>query len=341
MNQYINDFYTKVDIDAEAVDRIISASKTAKPRKTVGKTVTVASVSAAVLVIGIICVWIVHPLFDKTPLPSYETITEMGQAGARGDALITHDGFAVAVEGAYSNGETIYVALFGDYNRWEWDCDTPPDTIRYSYEENDGSCFSVNDRPAELVTEDIVLRRSGGFFKGVMALSIDEPSSGARLEMVIPSFDIYSNNAYVKTISQPFEMEGGVFRAYSDNEEALLNGDNILYVKSILQYERTAVGDYICGISVNYYVPDDWENGGMDIRVRVFNKGGGEIALTRTLSSRGADGRGKNIECSFDFPDSRYITVALYDVNASNQSDPLQEYDVVLNDLSYPLTFLD
>ena len=41
---------------------------------------------------------------------------------------------------------------------------------------------------------------------------------------------------------------------YTDNEEALLNGDNILFIKSIVQYPHGAVGDYICGIEMQYAV---------------------------------------------------------------------------------------
>ena len=253
MNKQIINFYNKVDIDNYAAERIITVSKSAKPRRTVNKIAVIASASAAALVIGILSVFLFRSMdpdcISERLLPSYDTISKVGSTATGNDALIAHDGLAVAIENAYSNGKTMYIALFGEYI----DSDSAPDTLRYSFSEGDGSSFTVNGRAAKLKTKDIILTKSGKLFKGVIEIEIDEPSSAARLEMTIPSFEIYSDNTLVKKIIEPFKIDGGIIRAYTDNEEALLNGDNILFIKSIVQYPHRAVGDYICGIEMQYF----------------------------------------------------------------------------------------
>ena len=82
-------------------------------------------------------------------MPSYDTISKVGSTATGNDALIAHDGLAVAIENAYSNGKTMYIALFGEYI----DSDSAPDTLRYSFSEGDGSSFTVNGRAAELKTK--------------------------------------------------------------------------------------------------------------------------------------------------------------------------------------------
>ena len=250
MHKQIQNFYDKVDIGNHAVNRIIAVSKFAKPHRTVNKVAVIASACAAALVIGILSVCLFRSMepdgLAERYLPSYDTIARIGSTATGNDALIAHDGLAVAIESAYSNGKTMYIALFGEYI----DTDAAPDTLHYSYSEGDGASFTVNGRTAELKTKDIILTKNGKLFKGVVELEIDEPSSAARLELTIPSFEIYSNHTLVKKIIEPFKMDGGVIRAYTDNEKALLNGENILFIKSIVQYPRGAVGDYICGIEM-------------------------------------------------------------------------------------------
>ena len=230
----------------------------------------------------------------------------------------------------------MYVALFGEYIASDRNADSAPDTLRYSFSEGDGSSFTVNGRAAKLKTKDIILTKSGKLFKGVIEIEIDEPSSAARLEMTIPSFEIYSDNTLVKTINEPFKMDGGVVRAYTDNEEALLKGDNILFIKSIVQYPHGAVGDYICSVEMQYYVPNEMIHNGKDIQAKIFNEDGSEIAMTNSLQNGDRSGNGMMMLRSYGFPDSRKIKVVLYDAN-SEENKPIQEYDVTLNDLNWSL----
>ena len=169
MNKQIINFYNKVDIDNYAAERIITVSKSAKPRRTVNKIAVIASASAAALVIGIFSVFLFRSMdpdcVSERLLPSYDTISKVGSTATGNDALIAHDGLAVAIENAYSNGKTMYIALFGEYI----DSDSAPDTLRYSFSEGDGSSFTVNGRAAKLKTKDIILTKSGKLFKGVVA----------------------------------------------------------------------------------------------------------------------------------------------------------------------------
>ena len=344
MNKQIINFYNKVDIDNYAAERIITVSKSAKPRRTVNKIAVIASASAAALVIGILSVFLFrsmdHDCVSERLLPSYDTISKIGSTATGNDALIAHDGLAVAIENTYSNGKTMYVALFGEYIASDRNADSAPDTLRYSFSEGDGSSFTVNGRAAKLKTKDIILTKSGKLFKGVIEIEIDEPSSAARLEMTIPSFEIYSDNTLVKTINEPFKMDGGVVRAYTDNEEALLKGDNILFIKSIVQYPHGAVGDYICSVEMQYYVPNEMIHNGKDIQAKIFNEDGSEIAMTNSLQNGDRSGNGMMMLRSYGFPDSRKIKVVLYDAN-SEENKPIQEYDVTLNDLNWSLDFED
>ena len=340
MNKQIQNFYDKVDIGNHVAERIITMSKTATPRRTVNKIAVIASASSAALVVGILSVFLFrsmeHAFITERFIPSYDTISKVGSIATGNDALIAHDGLAVAIENAYSNGKTMYVALFGEYI----DSDSVPDTLRYSYSKGDGSSFTVNSKTAELKTKDIILTKSGKLFKGVIEMEIDEPSSAARLEMTIPSFEIYSDNTLVKTINEPFKMDGGVVRAYTDNEEALLKGDNILFIKSIVQYPHGAVGDYICSVEMQYYVPNEMIHNGKDIQAKIFNEDGSEIAMTNSLQNGDRSGNGMMMLRSYGFPDSRKIKVVLYDAN-SEENKPIQEYDVTLNDLNWSLDFED
>lgn len=344
MNKQIKIFYDKVDIANHAADRIITVSKSAKPRRTVNKIAVIASASAAALVIGILSVFLFRSMdpdcISERLLPSYDTISKIGSTATGNDALIAHDGLAVAIENTYSNGKTMYVALFGEYIASDRNADSAPDTLRYSFSEGDGSSFTVNGRAAKLKTKDIILTKSGKLFKGVIEIEIDEPSSAARLEMTIPSFEIYSDNTLVKTINEPFKMDGGVVRAYTDNEEALLKGDNILFIKSIVQYPHGAVGDYICSVEMQYYVPNEMIHNGKDIQAKIFNEDGSEIAMTNSLQNGDRSGNGMMMLRSYGFPDSRKIKVVLYDAN-SEENKPIQEYDVTLNDLNWSLDFED
>ena len=218
MNKQIKIFYDKVDIGNHAADRIITVSKSAKPRRTVNKIAVIASASAAALVIGILSVFLFRSMdpdcISERLLPSYDTISKIGSTATGNDALIAHDGLAVAIENTYSNGKTMYVALFGEYIASDRNADSAPDTLRYSFSEGDGSSFTVNGKAAKLKTKDIILTKSGKLFKGVIEIEIDEPSSAARLEMTIPSFEIYSDNTLVKKIIEPFKIDGGIINIY-------------------------------------------------------------------------------------------------------------------------------
>ena len=341
MNKQIQAFYKHVDIGDAAVERILAASKTAKPRRTVNRTAVIVSVSAAALIVGILSVFLFRSAepanTSELIMPSYETVLKIGNSASGNDALIAHDGLAVAVESVYSNGETVYIALFGEYIDDRHD-EPAPDTLRYAYSGGDGSSFTVNGRTAELKTKEIVLTKSGKLFKGVMEIGIDESSSAARLEMRIPWFELYSGDSLVKKIAEPFETEGGVIRAYAEDEKALLSGDSILYIKSIVQYPRGAIGEYDCGVELQYYVPDELIRDGKDIQARAYNEDGSEISEVNAFQYNNRDGR--LMLRSFGFPESRNIRVVLYDANAEEYK-PIQEYEVTLNDLAWPLAFED
>lgn len=339
MTKQIHDFYNQIAVSDDITERMIKTSKTAKPHRTINKIAVIAAASAAVLIIGLFSLLIFRSLqphyTSGQTVPSYDTVLKIGNVGTGDDALIAHDGLAVAIESAYSNGKTVYVALFGEYIQ----NDIATDTLQYSFSEGGGAVFTVNGKAAKLNTKDIVLKKSGKLFKGVISLEIDEPASAARLDMIIPAFDIYSDTSLIKTVSGPFELEGGIIRAYTDNESALLNGDNVLYIQSIVQNPRDTVGDYVCGIEIQYSVPYEMINSGKDIQAKVFNEDGSEILMSNSLEYADLSGNRKNMLRSFDFPDSRNIKVMLYDANDNNKT--IQEYDVVLNDLDWPLAFDD
>jgi len=336
MTKQIHDFYNRIAVSDSTAEHIIKTSKTAKPRRTINKIVVIAAASAAALALGFFsALFIRYQHIPQQAVPSYETVVKIGNTGIGDDALIAHDGLAVAIESACSNGKTIYVALFGELIQ----NDINADSLRYTCSEGDGTVFTVNGKAAKLNTKDIVLKKSGKLFKGIIELEIDEPASAARLDMTIPAFGIYSNGSQIKNISEPFELEGGIIRNYTNNENALLNGNNVLYIQSIVQNPRDAVGDDICGIEMQYFVPYEMINSGKDIQAKIFNKDGSEILMSNSLEYADRSGNGKIMLRSFEFPDSRNIKVMLYDANDNHQT--IQEYDVILNDLDWSLAFED
>ncbi len=339
MTKQIHDFYNRIAVSDDKTEHIIKTSKTAKPNRSINRIAVIAAASAAALIIGLFSLLIFRSLqphyTSGQAAPSYDTVLRIGNAGTGNDALIAHDGLAVAIESAYSDGKTVYVALFGEYVQ----NDVTANTLRYTYSEGNSAVFTVNGKAAKLNIKDIVLKKSGKLFKGIISFETDEPASAARLDMTIPSFDIYSNRTLIKTVSGPFELEGGIIRAYTYDEKALLNGDNVLYIQSIVQNPRDAVGDYACGIEMQYYVPYEMIYSGKDIQARVFNENGSEISMSNSLEYANSSGNGKIMLRSFDLPDNRNIKVILYDANDNNKT--IQEYDVVLNDLDWSLAFDD
>ncbi|MBQ3417123.1 MAG: hypothetical protein IJH32_04740 [Ruminococcus sp.] len=332
MNRYINDFYTKVDIDADAVDRIIAASKTAKPRKTVSKIIIPVSTCAAVLVILALPALIFqtttvtidknNDMFTYSNIEKFESVTT-----AADDVLYSHGGIALWIEGAYFNGHKMYVAVKGECIEYDWADSSLPDILRFTDFSDEQTIFSINDIPVTPVGDEIVLTKNRKYYEGVVQFNFENEESLVFLKMNLPMIDAYSGGTFTKTVSGPFEMSDVISRTYTVDEERVLNSNDEMYIRSVAAYPHRALNEPEMGLLMDYYIPDEIYASGIRINAKIYNEDGTEVALIQEFQSRAESGF---IKCAgYDYPAGRNVKVVLTDAVSS---DVLQEYEVYLND---------
>ena len=331
MNRYINDFYAKVDIDADAVDRIIAASKTAKPRKTAGKIMIPVSACAAVLVIlalPVLIFQITTVTVDETDdMFTYSNI-ERFESVAAGDeeALLSHDGIALWIEGAYFNGHKMYVAVKGECIEYDWTESSLPDILRFTDFSDERACFSINDIPVRPVGDEIVLTKNRKYYEGVVQFNFENEESLVYLKMNLPAIDAYSGGSFTKTVSGPFETSNVISRVYTVNEEKVLNGNDEMYVKnvSVLSEASEQV------LSVESFIPAALIRD-MDIKAAAYDENSKELALVDEIQLFKEKEQGYSKWFTFAASSSKKVHIVLYDAGSTESDKPLQEYDVTLN----------
>ena len=332
MNRYINDFYTKVDIDADAVDRIIAASKTAKPHKTVNKIAVIVSTCAAALVIGVFSLLMfqmTNATIDKTnDLFTYSNIEKFECISTGGDdVLYSHDGIALWIAGGYFNGQKMYVAVKGECLEYDWTESSLPNILKFTDFSDEQTFFSINDIPVTPVGDEIVLTKNRKYYEGVVQFNFENEESLVYLKMNLPTIDAYSGGTFTKTVSGPFEISDVISRTYTVDEERVLNSNDEMYIQSIAAYPHKAMNEPEIGLLIDYYIPDGTYASGIRVKSKIYNEDGTEVALIQEFQSRKESGF---MKCAgYDYPIGRNVKVVLIDAVSS---DVLQEYEVYLND---------
>ena len=212
----INDFYTKIDINADAVDRIIATSKTAKPHKTVNRIAVIVSTCAATMVIGVFSVLMfqmtkatnnnTNDLFTYSNIEKFEGVT------VGGDTLQSHDGIALWINGAYLNGHKMYVAVKGECLQSDWADGSLPDILKYTAFSDEQAYFSINDIPVKPVGDKIVLTKNRNYYEGVVQFDFENEESLVYLKMNLPTIDAYYDGTFTKTVFGPFDMSNVISR---------------------------------------------------------------------------------------------------------------------------------
>lgn len=325
MNKNISDFYTKVNMGEATINRIIATAETAEPRKSMNKTAAFVTACAAVLVIGLVSMLIFH-MSVAAPNFTYENVSRFNTLGTQDNALILHDGFAVWISGAYFNGEKMYVALSGEYDDQGQKWQQAPDTLKFAPGANDDFCLTVNEEIAALENKEIVLKKEGKYFKGVVEIHADNQDSIVLIKMSIPLMEVYSNSNHIATANGPFEVEDIVSHIYTQNEKKLINEGKELYIQHIATFPRGAVSEPEIGLMIAYFIPDEIFDLGADITAEVYNEDGSEITWIQDYQTR--KDSGYLISAAYGFPVGRNIKVILTDVN---RGDVVQEYEVCLN----------
>ena len=176
----INDFYTKIDINADAVDRIIATSKTAKPHKTINRITVIVSTCAAALVIGIFSVLMFQmtnvTINETNNLFTYSNIEKFEGDTVGGDTLQSHDGIALWINAAYFNGHKMYVAVKGECLKSDWTDGSLPDILKYTDFSDEQAYFSINDIPVKPVGDEIVLTKNRKYYEGVVQFDFENES---------------------------------------------------------------------------------------------------------------------------------------------------------------------
>lgn len=327
----INDFYTKIDINADSVDRIIATSKTAKPHKTVNRITVIASTCAAVLVIGVISVLMVqitatsnntNNLFTYSNIEKFEGVT----IGVGNDTLQSHNGIALWINGAYFNGYKMYVAVKGECLKSDWTDGSLPDALKCTDLSDEQACFSINDKPVKPVDDEIVLTKNRKYYEGVVQFDFENEESLVYLKMNLPTIDAYYDGTFTKTVFGPFDMSDVISRTYTVNEEKVLTGNDEIYVKKISVLSDASEQ----GLYVETFVPTALIRD-MDIKVAAYDENNKEIALVNETQLFKEKEQGYSKCFTFATPSSKKIHIVLYDVRSVASDKQLQEYDVMLN----------
>lgn len=326
MNRYINDFYTKVDIDADAVDRIIAASKTERIRRSVNKSTVFAFACVAMMVIGIFSVIMMKPgiMFSNNNIEATQ-IESIGNLSSGSESLLFHDGFSFWIDSSYYNGKKLYAVIKGNYRESEWKYADLPDTIKYVVTESDDAVFSVNENRVELVNKEIVLTKKDNHFEGVIELNVTQLESYISLEVSIPTMDIISRGKLITTAYGPYKMKSGVARVYCKSSDSLLNGENILYLKSIVAFPQGALSEPIAGLSVRYYVPFS----DIDTKIAIYNENGDLIPVV--LETQRPEDDGVLYTCLYGFAGTQNVRVVFYNTYDKDTQENIQEFEVTLN----------
>ncbi len=327
---HINDFYAKININADAVDRIIATSKTAKPHKTVNRIAVIVSACAAALVIGIFSVLMFQmtdATIDKTnDLFTYSNIEKFEGVTVGGDTLQSHGGIALWINGAYFNGHKMYVAVKGECLKFDWADNSLPDILKFTDFSDEQAFFSINNIPVKPVGDEIVLTKNRKYYEGVVQFDFENEESLVFLKMNLPTIDAYTDGAFLKTVSGPFDMSNVISRTYTVDEEKVLNSNDEMYIKNV----SVISGNSEQGLSVESFVPAAL-TGDMDIKVAVCDENSKELVLVDEIQLYKEKEQGYSKWFTFTAPSSKKVHVVLYDAKSGASDKPLQEYDVTLN----------
>ena len=326
----INDFYTKIDINADAVDRIIATSKTAKPHKTVNRIAVIVSTCAAALVIGIFSLLMFQmtnvTINETNNLFTYSNIEKFEGDTVGGDTLQSHDGIALWINAAYFNGHKMYVAVKGECLKSDWTDGSLPDILKYTDFSDEQAYFSINDIPVKPVGDEIVLTKNRKYYEGVVQFDFENEESLVYLKMNLPTIDAYYDGTFTKTVLGPFDMSNVISRTYTVNEEKVLNGNDEMYVKNISVLSEASEQ----GLYVECFVPAALIRD-MDIKVAAYDENSKELALIDETQLFKEKEQGYSKCFTFATPSSKKVHIVLYDARSRASDKPLQEYDVTLN----------
>ena len=330
----VHDVYDRMLIDDRFLQSAICAAENTAPRKRSYQKPIIAACAAA-LALGLVAAVLIIPSGirkDKTDLSvqpqiSYDTAARFGVYGNSDDSLLSYDGFTAWIEGAYYNGKTMTVAVKGDYERYAWKSDSLPDTMKA--ELTDRARFIVSGREVKPLSDKMVLLKNGSYFEGTLELDVGFDESVVMLEIELPGLEICGEGKRLKTVDQTVRMKNVISRIYTNDEEALLSGGDVMCVSHVAAYPEGAIGDAPVGIELEYYVPDSVCRGenAKNVMVRITGEDGGEIAAVRTAQMTNATG--KIVSEQFGSANSRHIGIVLYD---EKTGEVLFAFSAFLND---------
>ena len=318
MTERIVDYYNRIHLDTAVVDRMIATAKAAKSHNTVRKPVLIAAACAAALVIGMISAFVLH--MAEIPDFSYRNISRF-EVSSTTEALVKHDGLTLWISGAYYNGEKMMIALTGTLDGGGQAVFEAPDSLKIA---KDSVSFTVNQKSAELVNNEVILKKNGDQFTGVITLNAPCEDSGVLLKGSISAVSAYSGDKLIGKINGSFGLEDTVNHVYTQNEAELLDGNNTLHIRSIAAFPKGAINEPQIGLMMGYFVPDDYSDKG--ITATVLNEDGSEIAVIQHYQTRVELGVMHSL--GLDFPAGRNVKVVFTD----DDNQVIQEYRVRLND---------
>ena len=333
MNKPIKDFYTKLEMNPDAVERIITTSKTIRLNKTYNKVFVTVSTSVAALLIAVVSIFLLNSGENNVAKPqslTNEVINQFDTLGNADNVLTVHDDYCLWMSGAYFNGEKMYLALTGEYvgNK---ESGLEHNTLKFEFKNNNEYFVTVNDEEFKVTSDAIVLEKDGKYFNGVVVVDAPISESIVKVKLNIPFLEVYENMELITTAKGPFEVEDIVSRVYTKNEEKLLNGENEPYITHVAAHQVGVYNEPEIGLSLECYLPKEgyYSN---KIKVVVYNEDGSEVPI---VQEHKLFRESKYIKsASYGFPKDRNIRVALIDIESGNL---VQEYEVYLNDPSKTL----
>lgn len=327
MTKYIHDFYSQINLDEDAVDKMIATAKAPKPYRTFVKTALISAACAAVFVISLISVFLLRVV--RTPELSYQNINRF-RVSSTTETLIKHDGLTLRISGAYYNGERMIISLTGTLDETAHSFSEVPDKIVIA---KDSMTFTVNKKSAGLVNNEIILKKNGDKYTGVMELNAPCEDSVVLLKGSIFSVDVYSDDRSIGKVKGLFELEETVSHVYTQSEAELLEGKSPLYIRNIAAFPRGAVNEPQMGMMMEYFIPDDFSD--KRITATVINGDGSEIAVIQHYQSPVEEGVMHSL--GFDFPNGRNVEIVFTD----EDNKVVQEYQVQLNDTDDELIIMN
>lgn len=330
MNKCINDFYSHIEIDTDAIHTIIETAKTVKPQKENNRWIIIALTCVITLVIGGASVFFLTQSamnINETPDFSYENISRFNTLGMGDQLLMKHDGFVLRISGAYFNGEKMYLALEGEFDSDMKEINKEADTLTIRPHTENSIHFSVNGEKKEIAEKEIKLEKRGKIFGATVSADVSIEDSITLVKLSVPSIAAYKKGQYITTLNGPFVMEEMVNRVYTTDEENLINHGDEIFISYIAAIPKGAIEEGI-GLSLHCFIPDRLIDQEKPVKAVIYNEDGSCVDPIQVFQKK--KDNGTEISADFGYPKTRRVRVELI----NEKGHIVQEYEVYLNDLN-------